>query len=299
MRVPRWSAALLVAISMSCAAVLGIEDPVVEHSIATDGGGDGDPRGETGPALDGARESSADGGLDADANTKDDAGCPLGRGPSMIAHLSISPGDPARKAFCIDRTEVTSAQWSAFKDEAVAPASQTADCAWNTSFAVGSATRDAYPVVRVNWCDAKAFCRWAGKRLCGAIAGGPTPPGGAGDPNVAQWAYACSNRGTTTYPYGNGFQAGACNIAGDAGSVVPAGSLSTCSTTRGVLDQVGNVWEWIDHRIAQDAGPTGDTASFLGGESGSPSIYDCAAGSGAGISLRDPLVGFRCCADPF
>jgi Sulfatase-modifying factor enzyme 1 len=59
-------------------------------------------------------------------------------------------------------------------------------CAWNTSFQPESSGSDclnvwlifdlvnapANPVACVDWCDAFAYCRSIGKRLCGAFGGG-------------------------------------------------------------------------------------------------------------------------------
>lgn len=77
----------------------------------------------------------------------------------------------------------------------------------------------------------------------------------------------------------------------------PLASAPHATTTRGALDMVGNVWEWVDDRRAQDAGPASDTASFLGGAYSLPATYACGTVSGAGISYQGVDVGFRCCAD--
>jgi formylglycine-generating enzyme len=292
----RGPALAAVAMSMSCAAILGIESPVV------DAGGEGGSLREGGSEELPEAAPDVDSGADADADAspvrRDDAGCPIGRGPSMIAFPVVSNG--AR--FCIDRTEVTYGQWTAFRDAAVPPSGQRPDCAWNAAFPDGDpsanpAFGDTTPVTSVNWCDAVAFCSWSGKTLCGALAdGGPLGPGFG--PADARWAYACTNRGTTTYPYGNVYQNGACNIDVDAGgNTFGAGSLTSCVTNGGAFDMVGNAWEWVDRVHLQDAGPGHDTADFVGGEFGSPAAYACGAVSGLEVAFRGPRVGFRCCAD--
>ena len=47
---------------------------------------------------------------------------------------------------------------------------------------------DHHPIVWVDWCDAYAYCKGVGKRLCGAIGGGPVDfHTGYADTNQSQW----------------------------------------------------------------------------------------------------------------
>ena len=57
----------------------------------------------------------------------------------------------------------------------------------------------------VRWCHAYAYCKWAGKRLCGKHGGGTYPWADSEASYNSQWSYAC--RGGipgTQYPYGGG-----------------------------------------------------------------------------------------------
>ena len=95
---------------------------------------------------------------------------------------------------------------------------QPTACAWNTSYVPiqdwpVAAGRDNQPVGWVDWCDAYAFCRWAGKRMCGKIGGGPNAFSDYDKPNQSQWYRACSKAGAFRYPYGQDLDTKACNIA--------------------------------------------------------------------------------------
>src|SRR5688572_27587004 len=101
-----------------------------------------------------------------------DAGlpCPGTGGPSMTR---IQAG---ASTFCIDSTEVTREQYGAFLS--TLPVSTHPRCAFNTSFVPtrrwpATPTTTKHPVVGVDWCDAWQYCVSVGKKLCGAIAGGP------------------------------------------------------------------------------------------------------------------------------
>jgi sulfatase modifying factor 1 len=101
--------------------------------------------------------------------------------------------------------------------------------------------RDDYPVVQVSWDDARAFARWAGKRL----------------PTEAEWEYAARG-GLTDQPYSWGSEAvdegkpkantwqghfPDINSAWD-GFVALAPVRSFPVNGYGLYDMAGNVWEW-------------------------------------------------------
>lgn len=71
-------------------------------------------------------------------------------------------------AYCMDATEVTNADYAAFLAANPPTSGQVAWCAWNTSylppFGWPATGKENHPVVRVDWCDARAYCKWAGKR---------------------------------------------------------------------------------------------------------------------------------------
>jgi formylglycine-generating enzyme required for sulfatase activity len=245
------------------------------------------------PAADGG----PDGGVDAAADAPDSPfACPATtRGPKLV--------DVG--GFCIDSTEVTNAQYEAFLAAGGIPLTRLPHaCAYVTSLAPKAgwppvAGAEATPVAYVDWCDAWAFCLWAGKRLCGRIDGGAIEPSALNDPQQDQWFHACSHDGDGQhyYPYGNVFEGGVCN--GPELGLPPwqTGTSACQGGFPGLFDMTGNVDEWIDSCIG-DAGA--DAASCLrrGGSFHDPASVDqtCGSKQQSWLTFGDDDIGFRCCA---
>lgn len=247
-----------------------------------------------------------DGGEDGEAGIPilgEDGGCPTGRGPTMVI-----VGDT-----CIDSTEVTEAQYGLFAaNVTVAQANQPPECAWNQTFAVGVGPQDppqfcssadgVRPVRCVDYCDALAFCKWAGKHLCGAPGGLPGDYVGFADPLKSEWTAACSGKGGLAYPYGNTFNDQTCNgFAGPGkGNPTTAGKLMACvGSVPGLFDMSGNVHEWEAACIPGDAGgAAGDLCRIRGGSmfDSDAGLLRCASENQATRSFMAANVGFRCCA---
>ena len=231
------------------------------------------------------------------------AGCPPARGGPRLVKVN---------GFCIDATEVTNADYLVFWNARRSDASgQIPACAWNASFtpeATATAPwppesgRERRPVVNVDWCDAHAFCQWAGKRLCGRVGGGSLPRWqDAIAAAISQWTYACSSGGRNVFPYGDSYDPDACNAqrsVSSATSLVDVGSKPGCRTDGGVHDLNGNVEEWADACIGT-GDPASDACALVGGTAvhRTASDFSCLESAYPGRrSSRFELRGFRCCS---
>jgi formylglycine-generating enzyme len=248
---------------------------------------------------------------------------------------------PDGSCYWIDQTEVTvqeyeqflhppsgdppSVDWSmvgdcGWKTAPSDPASNAPDdtCAALTSSLESDPFDDNKPIRCVDWCDAEAFCLWAGtpaapKTLCGGSTNGG---GGVQVPSDVpdQWGGACS-------PDGLSYMAGSvpileqCNVGltDDAGlcfdlqgqrncAPTAVGKFTQCVAPSGALDMLGNVAEWVlTCGYSADGGPDslcqhrgGSFADSLD-EATCYGINSDALGP-TPVSLRDRSLGFRCCA---
>ncbi len=208
--------------------------------------------------------------------------------------------------FCIDSTEVTNRQYQRFLDATGGVSSQGAPCAWNRSLVPRvwpppARSSPEHPVVFVDWCDAQAYCQWAGKRLCGRIGGGSLRIAEQTDATRSQWMSACTGGGASVYPYGDAYASGACSGDEPTGYFLPVASKPACvGGFPGVYDLSGNVHELEDSCDVDPAVLDGsmDICADRGGSfKHDPGMLAC------GLTLdKDPRsgqwfdVGFRCCS---
>jgi formylglycine-generating enzyme required for sulfatase activity len=198
--------------------------------------------------------------------------------------------------YYIDSTEVTVGQYRQFLDAKGADTSgQPPECSFNTSFRpeagenVGATTD---PMTYVDWCDATAFCSWAGKRLCGKIGGGPLASTELEDGSASQWYLACAGPLDNWLPSldGSGDPATPCRL-NDSG---PAPVGTTCEGSYpGLFEMVGNVAEWQDFC----EGSTGSSdMCYLQGAGWVLSGYCYTVYKDATRNQHAPSYGFRCCS---
>ncbi len=225
------------------------------------------------------------------------------RGPEMLA-LDV----PGGGSFCIDSTEVTRRQYAAFlagSPPALASV-QPPYCAWNVSYVPwiwDEQIEDDVPVRAVNWCDARAYCAWAGKRLCGRIRGGVVPFAEFDDPLKDEWVYACSAGGQRVFPYGDTYEPTWCvTYDNDPQGIHPDGPRPVASASRCVggwpelHDMSGNASEW-ENSGDQWTGPD-DAVVARGGAYGDDMIaVGCTGGTNSTRDGVDEGNGIRCCKD--
>ncbi len=148
------------------------------------------------------------------------------------------------KPFFIDLTEVTNEQYQKFIDAT----NYTAPPSWQGNrFPAGA---EKLPVTDVNWEDATAYAKWAGKRL----------------PTEEEWEFSARGPEGRIYPWGEEWIEGSANLSmteGEKKSIAPVGQYQTGASPFGILDLSGNVWEWT----------SSDYAAYPGGKITSPAGF--------------------------
>ncbi len=268
----------------------------------------------TDSATDTSTDSSTDTSTDSSTDTSTDSTTDTGGLPCADVCGTIDCGacpdtpmiDGPGGAYRIDATETTVAEYSAFEAVDFDPVLLSPECAWKVD--LGGFVPEAWdaqlmgdldlPVTGVDWCDAQSYCNWTGRRLCGQIGGGPDIYDQLSDPN-SEWFAACSDAGTQTYPYGNNYQAQACNGVdlGVAG-LTPVGSLPACEGgLTDLFDMSGNVWEWTNTCLADPMlDDIEQNCRRRGGSWFSTSfVLRCAVDSVRTRGYRADNTGIRCC----
>ena len=90
------------------------------------------------------------------------------------------------------------------------------------------------PVTWVSLEDARAYAKWAGKRL----------------PHEWEWQYAAQGMDDRAYPWGNGYVADAVPTFVEAARTMPPAddvdAHPAGASPFGVMDMTGNIWQWTD-----------------------------------------------------
>ncbi len=153
------------------------------------------------------------------------------------------------------------------------------------------------PIIHVNWYEASAYCRWAGRRL----------------PTEAEWEFAATtdgNGGKRLYPWGDSDpDASRTNLDGRTLGAIDVAARSDGDSYHGCRQMIGNVWEWT--QTVFDAFPGfapddykeyseplfGSTRVLRGGAWPTRGrMIDATYRNYYGPDRRDVLAGFRTCA---
>ena len=135
--------------------------------------------------------------------------------------------------FHIDRTPVTNAQFKTFID---ASGYRPRDAHNFLRDWIAGAPRPGWENKPVTWValdDARAYARWAGKRL----------------PHEWEWQYAAQGGDGRLYPWGSAWDAAAVPEPNRGRTLLAPADVDAHprgASPFGVLDLVGNVWQWTD-----------------------------------------------------
>lgn len=190
--------------------------------------------------------------------------------------------------FALDKCEVTNAQFADFLN--LKGNQHERRALWlelGTRFSlieaqegrfVAKAGFENHPVIEVSWEGARAYCKWAGKRL----------------PTEEEWYRACAGTEERAYPWGEEDAEGRANLFGDKdgfGRTAPVGSFPAGANPQGVMDLSGNVWEWTAADSAAGAYLRG--GSWVNGKS-MAKCANRATVSSAHSYIKSNSLGFRC-----
>ncbi|MBN1608249.1 MAG: SUMF1/EgtB/PvdO family nonheme iron enzyme [Polyangiaceae bacterium] len=251
-------------------------------------------------------------------------GARMVRIPAGTFQMGSNDGDEDEKpvhavtlpSFEMDVTEVTVAE---YKDCVAAKACQPAfatvswpgmkpedEKTWSPFCNWGRKGRELHPINCVDWNQARAYCRWAGKRL----------------PTEEEWEYAARGTDGRKYPWGDGApgpdRLNACGTecvamlkekgltwtamyAGSDGypDTAPVGSFPKGKSPFDVLDMAGNVWEWTETEYCDSYAVSKKCATARVDRGGSwinnnPSNVRAPTRGHDGAPHRFLSVGFRC-----
>ena len=137
------------------------------------------------------------------------------------------------RAYYIDRTPVTNAQFKQFVDATHYHPADDHNFLRDWSNGNFPAGWDAKPVTWVSLEDARAYAAWAGKRL----------------PHEWEWQYAAQSTDARLYPWGKDWNAGNVPAADRGHTHAPLANVDAHpqgASPFGLLDLVGNVSQWTD-----------------------------------------------------
>ena len=191
--------------------------------------------------------------------------------------------------FYIDKYEVTNAEYAEFLNAAGNREEQGVPWLYVKSHMalieekkVGFVAKkgvEGHPVVEVSAHGARAYCRWAGKRL----------------PLAAEWRQACEGKQELRFPWGDIFEKDRANTYGTKDGyarTAPVGSFPTGASPCGAMDMGGNVWEWTESADGVEFYMHG--GSWVNGGKMARCSFKASASGGQHAYIYGHSVGFRC-----
>jgi formylglycine-generating enzyme required for sulfatase activity len=143
-------------------------------------------------------------------------------------------------AFYIDKYEVTNSLYKICVDAGVCtgPYNRRSN---NSPQYYGNSEFDNYPVIYVDWYQAKAYCEWRGTRL----------------PTEAEWEKTARGTDERYYPWESNFtanktEANFTDISVYTGDTTEVGSYPLGKSVYGAYDMAGNILEWVNDWYKSD-----------------------------------------------
>ncbi len=162
----------------------------------------------------------------------DDFGYGLKNGAAYpdVIHKTIrhTIGPVSVKPFFIDETEVTNAEYKKFLDSTGYSPKQKQNFLKHWPEGKMPEGLADHPVVYVDIDDARAYAKWAGKRL----------------PTEFEWQLAAQGPDNRKWPWGDTFDPNNCNTTGT--HTLPVRSCPGGKSPYGCYNMSGNVWEWTE-----------------------------------------------------
>jgi len=140
------------------------------------------------------------------------------------------------KSFYIDKSPVTNAEFKRFIDATKYRPKDDHNFLKDWQNATYPGGWENKPVTWVSLEDARAYAAWAGKRL----------------PHEWEWQYAAGSADGRTYPWGNDWDAQAVPEPDKGNDLRAPDNVDAHphgASPYGVLDLVGNVWQWTDEYL--------------------------------------------------
>jgi formylglycine-generating enzyme required for sulfatase activity len=196
-------------------------------------------------------------------------------------------------AYYIDIYEVTNALYRDCVDEGVCQRPRETG-SYDRVYYYDETEFDNYPVISVDWNQAKAYCEWRGARL----------------PTEAEWEKAARGVDGDTYPWGEEPDCSKASYNDCQPDTTPVGSYDSGVSPYGLYDMAGNVWEWVADWYSETYFQNSPSSNPLGPESGEFRVLKGGSWAKNANNMRaayrtffsadrySNLLGFRCALTP-